>query len=134
MLAAVIKDNLVVSLIVADANIDTAPEGHILRNADASVVIGSVYNPVSGEFTPPPPPAPVVPEVITPRQTRLLLLQQNLLASVESLISQQDDATKIAWEYASEFRRTDPLLTSLAQQLGLTSQQLDDFFIAASVL
>lgn len=75
-----------------------------------------------------------VPASVTPRQVRLLLLSQGLLSQVTELIAQQDEATKIAWEYASEFRRDDPLLLSLAISLNLTSQQLDDFFIAAASL
>lgn len=75
-----------------------------------------------------------VPQSITPRQTRLLLLQQNKLAEVEAMIAQQDEATKIAWNYASEFMRHDPLLNALAANLGLTEQQIDEFFIAASAL
>lgn len=71
---------------------------------------------------------------VTPRQVRLLLLSQGLLSQVTDLIAQQPEAAKIAWEYASEFRRDDPLLLSLAATLGLTNQQLDDFFIAAAVI
>lgn len=78
-----------------------------------------------------PPP---VPTSVTPRQVRLLLLQQNLLADVEALMAQQDEAIKIAWEYASEFRRDDPLLNQVAQNLNLTQEQLDQFFIAASTI
>lgn len=81
-----------------------------------------------------PQPDPVVPFSITPRQARLLLLQQNLLADVETLIAQQDEATKITWQYALEFRRDDPLLNQLAQNLNLTQEQLDQFFIEASAL
>lgn len=77
---------------------------------------------------------PRVPASVTPRQVRLLLLSQNLLAQVETIIAASDEATKIAWEYASEFRRDDPLLLDLAAQLQLTSQQVDDFFIAAAAL
>lgn len=75
-----------------------------------------------------------VPKSITPRQCRLILLQQGLLASVEAMIAQQDEATRVAWEYASEFRRDDPLLLQLATNLQLTSQQIDQFFIAAAQL
>lgn len=78
-----------------------------------------------------PPP---VPYSITPKQVRLLLLQQNLLANVEAMIAQQDEATKITWQYDSEFRRNDPLLDQLAIELNLTEQQIDEFFIAASKL
>ena len=77
-------------------------------------------------------PAPSVPYSITPKQVRLLLLQQNLLANVEAMIAQQDEATKITWQYDSEFRRNDPLLDQLAIELNLTEQQIDEFFIAAS--
>ena len=77
---------------------------------------------------------PVVPASVTPRQVRLLLLSQNLLAQVETIIAASDEATKIAWEYASEFRRDDPLLLALAQQLNLTNQQVDEFFIAAAAI
>lgn len=77
---------------------------------------------------------PSVPYSITPKQVRLLLLQQNLLANVEAMIAQQDEATKITWQYDSEFRRNDPLLDQLALELDLTEQQIDEFFIAASKL
>lgn len=80
------------------------------------------------------PDAPVVPESITPRQCRLILSQQGLLASVEAMIAQQDEAAKITWEYALEFKRNDPLLTALGANLGLTSEQIDQFFIAAAQL
>lgn len=77
---------------------------------------------------------PKVPASVTPRQVRLLLLSQNLLSQVEGIIAQSDEATKITWAYASEFRRDDPLLEALAQQLGLTKDQIDQFFIAAAAL
>lgn len=73
-----------------------------------------------------------VPASVTPRQVRLLLLSQNLLDRVEAMIAQQDEATRITWEYASEFRRDDPLLLALAGNLGLTEEQIDQFFIAAA--
>lgn len=75
-----------------------------------------------------------VPKKITPRQCRLILMSQGLLATVEAMIAQQDEATRITWEYASEFQRNDPLLKQLAVNLGLTSEQIDQFFIAAATL
>jgi hypothetical protein len=74
------------------------------------------------------------PSSITPRQCRLILAQQGLLASVEAMIAQRDEATRITWEYALEFRRDDPLLLNLGQSLNLTPQQIDEFFIAAAKL
>lgn len=75
-----------------------------------------------------------VPSSITPRQCRLLLLQQGLLSQVEAMIAQQDEATRITWEYALDFLRDDPLLNQLAVSLGLTDAQIDEFFITASQL
>jgi hypothetical protein len=79
-------------------------------------------------------PEIVVPYSVSPRQVRLLLLQQNLLEDVETMILAQPKEIQIAWEYALEFRRDDPLLNTLAANLNLTEQQLDEFFIAASNL
>jgi hypothetical protein len=43
---------------------------------------------------------------------------------------------RITWEYATEFRRNDPLLNQLAANLTppLTAEQIDQFFIAAAQL
>ncbi|CAB5155869.1 hypothetical protein UFOVP149_34 [uncultured Caudovirales phage] len=75
-----------------------------------------------------------VPEIITPRQARLMLLKMNMLATVNQMMSTQDEATKIAWEYATEFRRDNPLLAALAKNIGMTDASLDQFFIGASTL
>ena len=50
------------------------------------------------------------------------------------MIKAQDRATQITWEFASEFRRDDPLLDKLATNLDLTQPQIDQFFIAAAAL
>lgn len=76
----------------------------------------------------------VVPGSVTPRQVRLLLLQQDLLDQVETLIAQRDRASQITWAYALEFHRNDPLLLALATDLNLTSEEIDQFFIAAAQL
>lgn len=75
-----------------------------------------------------------VPEKITPRQCRLILMQQGLLETVEQMIASQDRAVQVTWEYALEFRRDDPLLNQLAVNLKLTDEQIDQFFIAAAQL
>jgi hypothetical protein len=73
-------------------------------------------------------------DTVTPRQVRLLLLQQGLLEQVEAMIATQDKATQITWDYALEFRRSDPLLINLSKNLGLSEKQIDQFFMAASAL
>lgn len=132
--AVVGSNNTVVNVIVATPGVDTPPSGTTLVVSETAG-IGWVWNGTtfSGP-NPPTPTGPIVPQSITPRQCRLLLLQQGLLSTVEAMIAQQDEAKRITWEYALEFRRDDPLLTQLATNLGLTSQQIDEFFIAASNL
>lgn len=79
-------------------------------------------------------PAPTVPASITPRQCRLVLMQQGLLAEAEKIISVSDEASRITWEYALEFRRDDPLLLRLAKEFNLEPPVIDQFFIEASKL
>lgn len=79
---------------------------------------------------------PAVPKSITPRQCRLVLMQQGLLPQIEAMIAQSTDDVKITWEYALEFRRDDPLLNQFAANVNppLTKEQIDQFFIAAAQL
>lgn len=77
-------------------------------------------------------PPTSVPTVVTMRQARLALLQQNLLASVEAVIAQAGTAAQIEWEYATELNRNHPLTQSVSAALNLTAQQLDDLFTLAA--
>lgn len=75
-----------------------------------------------------------VPPSITPRQARLVLLNAGLLDAVEAILAQLGRATQITWEYATELKRTDPLLLGMAAHpsINLNSEQVDDLFIAAA--
>jgi len=81
----------------------------------------------------------VVPEVVTPRQAKIALLQAGLLDDVEAAIeSLEDPALKrlaqIEWEYAQEVRRDWPLLVLLAGLIGLSDDQVDELFVVAAGL
>lgn len=78
-------------------------------------------------------PAPV-PSSITPRQARLALLGAGLLSNVTTAIAAADEATKIAWEFATYVKRDNPIIAAMAAQLGLTSAQVDDLFRAAAAI
>lgn len=141
--AIVSRDNVVLNLIAWDG-VSPFDYGQgegcftVPLAGKAGYGIGWLYDPDAQSFTditvPPPPPVPEVPQVITPRQCRLELLNRGLLEQVEVMIAAQDQATRITWEYAVEFRRDNPLLMALATNLGLTDQQVDQFFIAAAAL
>ena len=67
-------------------------------------------------------------------QAKLALLQFGLLDTVEAMIAGADRATQIAWNSAAAFSRSSVLLISMATAMGLTDQQLDDLFAAASLI
>lgn len=70
----------------------------------------------------------------TQRQMRLLLMQQNLLSTVQNYIDNSNELTKIEWEYASEIKRTHPTILEISNVLGLTDIQLDELFELAMTL
>ena len=68
----------------------------------------------------------------TPFQGRVALSDAGLLANVETAIAAADEKTKVAWEYALEWKRNSPMITSLATALNMADTQVDDLFKAAS--
>lgn len=86
---------------------------------------------------PPAPPVPV-PEVITMRQARLALLQAGKLADVDAAIlalpSPEKEQAQIEWEYATEIKRDNALVTKLAPALGFDAPALDALFTMAATL
>ena len=76
----------------------------------------------------------VIPIVISMRQARLQLLALNLLDSVNSAISTMSQAAQIEWEYATEVRRDNPLVSALATALNMTDLEMDDFYKQAVTL
>jgi len=69
------------------------------------------------------------------RQTRLALLDAGLLSKVEDAIANLPEPDKskaqIEWEYATSVKRHDPWLVSLATELGLSEEQIDELFYNA---
>jgi hypothetical protein len=72
-------------------------------------------------------PTPV-PDTVKPLALRLALLEINLLDTVEAAIAQSERPIQIAYEYAIDFSRDHPMIASVAQGLGLSSDQLDAIF------
>jgi hypothetical protein len=76
----------------------------------------------------------IIPTVVSMRQARLALLQFGVLSQVNLAIANGNDADKIAWEYATEVRRSDALVTNMATALGLNEASLDSLFSLAASL
>jgi predicted component of type VI protein secretion system len=99
------------------------------------------YDPSQYEQLPdiPKPEKPdPVPQSVTMRQARLALLQQGLLAQVDTVIDQLPEpdksAAKIEWEYSQTVERDRPLIQALAPGLGLSDEDLDNLFKLAVML
>lgn len=75
-----------------------------------------------------------VPESVSARQFKLQLLEAGLLDQVNTWIATQPQAVQIAYEYSSTFNRAEPIMQLGFEGLGVTPEQIDAFFIAASRL
>jgi hypothetical protein len=76
--------------------------------------------------------------VVTMRQARLALAQENKLQLVEdaiALIPEPDKTTiSIEWEYASTVERVSPWIDTMATALGMTGEEMDALFELAATL
>jgi hypothetical protein len=79
-----------------------------------------------------------VPQTVTMRQARIALLDAGLLDAVKSSIATMPgtdgERARIDWEYAQEVRRDWPLIAYMSGDLGLTDEQVDALFVAASAI
>jgi hypothetical protein len=80
------------------------------------------------------PPDPAVPFAVTPLQARRALLAAGLLDEVNAAVQLASVDAKLAWEYATEIRRNDPLIAAVAADLEMDDEQIDALFIAAARL
>lgn len=133
------------TFIDCDVNFDHLPQEYVpftaQKNSGEWHVAFIYNNAVAGKYGPIAPYVePVIPEfipvIITMRQTRLQLLKQGLLDDVDPAIAAITDETlkrelKIEWEYSTEISNTGALANFFINGLGLTQDQLKDFFKSA---
>lgn len=72
-----------------------------------------------------------VPQTVSARASRIALNQFGLRDDVEAAVDAADRDTQDYWRYSQTIGRTHPVVVGMAQQIGLTEQQLDDLFTAA---
>jgi hypothetical protein len=78
-------------------------------------------------------PPPYIPQTVTAFQARAALLAADLLSTVEAAVAASGDATlQLAWEYALHFERQSPTIAAMSAALGMTPEQVDALFVAAS--
>lgn len=76
---------------------------------------------------------------VTPRQIRQALVASGVsLADIETALNSLPEPTKsyakIEWEYSVSFQRNRPLVNSVGQMLGWTSEQVDNLWRLAGSL
>jgi len=74
-----------------------------------------------------------IPQTLTPRQARLILLKYELLDDIELLI-QSHKEIQIWWEYSLEIERSNPQLLEFAKIAKIPEEQLDTMFIEGNAL
>jgi hypothetical protein len=82
----------------------------------------------------PADPVPVPPLVVSPRQIRQALTASNLRTQVEDAVAAGDQNLKDWWEFSVQIEEDHPMVVAMAQQLGVTEQQLADLFTLAKSL
>ena len=75
-----------------------------------------------------------VPQEITMRQARLVLLEHGLLANVQTAINSLPEPNKtkaqIEWDYSNALQRDNSFVTVLGTALGLTDEDIDNLFLS----
>jgi len=81
-----------------------------------------------------PQPPPVIPTIVAKWRAKIALHNAGLLTAVETAIASADVPTQILWSDVPEFHRDSPELAAVIAGLGMTSDQVDDLFIAAAAI
>ncbi|MFF0919086.1 hypothetical protein ACFYE8_05215 [Rhizobium leguminosarum] len=77
-------------------------------------------------------PLPVT--AVSARQFKLQLLAAGMLDNVDAWVAQQPRDLQIAYEYSGTFMKDSPMMVAGFTAMGLTTLQVDEFFVAASQL
>lgn len=70
---------------------------------------------------------------ITRRQARLQLHKMGLLKAIEEKIA-ENEIYETEWTSANTIEIDSPLISIVAEEIGLTAKDVDDIFLAASKL
>ena len=118
----------------------TAPPEAVAISQEDGIMLSSQsrfgdWKLIGGTLELDPPPTPViVPGVVSRFQAKAALMNAGLLPSVVAVMAQASPTAQLAWNEAVEFRRNSPTVLAMGQALSLSSQQLDDLFIAAALI
>ena len=82
---------------------------------------------------------PIVPQTARSMNFRLVLIQngismQSVYDLIDSLPTPQNQLAYQMFEYATHYDRNNAMVNGLAQMMGVSQEQLDDFFIQSENL
>jgi hypothetical protein len=124
--------------LVSETHEGPAPAGHVAFDDLRAMVAWQEAHP---DLRPPvPEEAPPVPEEVTLRQFLMAADRSKLLAAMEALKTADDIPQQTRrdihffLEYSNFIERNHPLIAALAPMAGVTSEQIDELFRAASAL
>lgn len=130
----IVKSASEVSPIIYDGTTGyTPPDGWQLLNEE-EFVAWRINNPEPSEKA-------SVPQSVGPAQLRIALWRKHnikpndvlaLIAAIDD--PQQEAEAEILWEYASEIKRSHPLVQSFGNAFSLTEEQIDELFRFADSL
>lgn len=135
---ALIDAGLVRNVVEADAEWVAAQPLQAVLLADGDRAgPGWLYD--GAAFSEPPPSPPVVPDRITRRQARQILVMSGYsLAAIDAAIAGLSEPNqtiaRIFWEDSNEFERHNATLNQMAALLGISQSQLDQLFIGGAHL
>jgi hypothetical protein len=101
----------------------------------------AAYNADPNAVSPEPAPQPITPppvKSVTRFQARMILRQMpnpqggTMFDAAEAWVTAKGGEAKFAWDEATSFTRDGQLISEFAAEFGLTSEQLDAMFLAAS--
>ena len=75
-----------------------------------------------------------VPYTISQLQGKLQLAIMGKLEQIEAMVDEAGIPTKIYWNTANNWERDSHILNRLAPEIGMSQEDLDNFFIEASKL
>ena len=75
-----------------------------------------------------------VPFSISRLQGRLQLHKLGMLEAVQAIVNQSPIEVQLYWNEAATWERQSPILNQMAPAIGMSQQQLDQFFIDAEKL
>ena len=132
MRAHIIENGVITNTVVVN-NLTDIPN---LVAAVGNEGIGWSYD---GESFNPPPLSPLqIPQEITMRQARLVLLENGLLANVQTAIGSLPEPSKtkaqIEWDYSNALQRDNSFVAVLGAALGLTDEDVDNLFIEGATM